>query len=241
MQKRASFQFPVLAMHADFQGQVPADKIVDLLVQAASLHAEVLDFGPEKMARQQRAWVLSRLALEWRQPIKASQLLQVDTWIATQSTLFSDRHFHIRDSHHNILAEGIIGWAVLNLNTRRPVRLSDIFDQDYTSEEANFEAKEPEKLPDLEKVDHQQEQKVRYSDLDINQHLNSMQYIRWALDSFDLSQFQEKQLKRLVVNFLAEAIYNDLITVNTTHFNGYASVELKKGQQSCARIRLDWA
>ena len=48
---------------------------------------------------------------------------------------------------------------------------------------------------------------VRYSDIDLNRHVNSVKYIEHMLDSFTLQQYDEKYIKRFEINYISEARY----------------------------------
>ena len=54
--------------------------------------------------------------------------------------------------------------------------------------------------------------RVRYSDLDINGHTNSIKYIEHILDLFPLEVFKEKALKRFEIAYVAESYYGDTLS-----------------------------
>jgi acyl-ACP thioesterase len=43
-----------------------------------------------------------------------------------------------------------------------------------------------------------------YSDLDMNRHVNNVQYVVWAMDIVDLAVTEERQLRELEINFNTE-------------------------------------
>ena len=46
---------------------------------------------------------------------------------------------------------------------------------------------------------------VRYSDIDINGHLNSVKYVEHFVDLFDMEQFRTGDIRRFEINYVSEA------------------------------------
>ncbi|MBN2256145.1 MAG: hypothetical protein JW736_10585, partial [Deltaproteobacteria bacterium] len=55
--------------------------------------------------------------------------------------------------------------------------------------------------------------RVSYRDLDMNEHVNNVRYIEWIIDSFPLEFLRNHTLKELEINYLAEALYADEISL----------------------------
>ncbi len=53
--------------------------------------------------------------------------------------------------------------------------------------------------------------KIRYSDIDLNQHANNAKYIELMLDCFEKEFHKEHTVKSLVVSFNAESKFGDEI------------------------------
>jgi medium-chain acyl-[acyl-carrier-protein] hydrolase len=48
--------------------------------------------------------------------------------------------------------------------------------------------------------------KVKYSDIDINGHVNSIRYIQWISDCFSLDCYRKCQVKRFEINYMTEML-----------------------------------
>jgi acyl-ACP thioesterase len=53
---------------------------------------------------------------------------------------------------------------------------------------------------------------AKYSDLDINGHVNSIKYIEHILDIFPLDTYKKKALKRFEIAYVAESYYGDTLS-----------------------------
>ena len=56
------------------------------------------------------------------------------------------------------------------------------------------------------------EYQTKYSDIDINGHVNSIKYIEHILDLFPLDMFREKTVRRFEMAYVAESYYGDRLT-----------------------------
>jgi acyl-ACP thioesterase len=50
---------------------------------------------------------------------------------------------------------------------------------------------------------------VKYSEIDVNGHVNSLNYVQWLSDCFSLDFYQEHYIRRFEINFLKEITYGD--------------------------------
>lgn len=48
--------------------------------------------------------------------------------------------------------------------------------------------------------------RIRYSDIDFNQHTNSMKYVQWMVDMLPLEKLTSQRLRRLDINFLLKPV-----------------------------------
>ena len=53
---------------------------------------------------------------------------------------------------------------------------------------------------------------VTCSDLDVNEHVNNVQYVEYIMDTFPFDFLRGHRLNIFEVNYLSEALYNDEIT-----------------------------
>ena len=114
-----------------------------------------------------------------------------------------------------LIARSTTNWVMLNTETRRPVKVDNEVSHLSTVDRSVFEneMKIHVDLPEAEydkKLFH-----VRYSDLDINGHVNNIKYIEWCLDTVP-SDFQKSHtVKNLSIEFMQETYADDEVKVRT--------------------------
>jgi len=73
------------------------------------------------------------------------------------------------------------------------------------------------------------EYQTKYSDIDINGHVNSIKYIEHILDLFPMETFKDKQIKRFEMAYVAESYYGDtLLFYKEEKEDGSIDIEVRK-------------
>ena len=183
--------------------------------EAAWSHAERLGLGYTHLRKRNHAWVLSRMTVaaesypEWGQPVV------VRTWPRGSNGLLALRDFELADRAGRRLAGATSGWIVLDLASRRPQRIEPILGSIRVFPERRAAGGDAEKLALAGEPSQSVCSAVKYSDLDLNDHVDNTTYVRWLLDSYPVDFHRAHQVRRLALNFLAEVGPNDSIVLGT--------------------------
>jgi acyl-ACP thioesterase len=87
------------------------------------------------------------------------------------------------------------------------------------------------KIPQLSKIDLQKEFEVRYNDVDVNGHINSIKYLEHVLDLFDLDFYRSHQLKRVEIAYVAESHQGDKLNIYLQENNNEYSIRITKSNE----------
>jgi len=86
---------------------------------------------------------------------------------------------------------------------------------------------------------------VRYSDLDINQHVNNVKFVEWVVEGVPAATLNASAPSELEINFLAEAFHEDQILAtcspqapDNTLF--HHSLTRRQDGRELARARTKW-
>ena len=126
---------------------------------------------------------------------------------------FTNRCFELIDSEGVSVAYARSIWAAIDLQTRRPVLL-DAEDLSVYIADRSCPIEKPVKIAAIEVDTKGVPYQVKYSDLDINGHFNSIKYMEHFLDMFTLDLFREKEVKRFEIAYLAEGKYEMPLTLH---------------------------
>lgn len=206
-----SESFRVRAYEVDATGKASVPAVANWLQEVAGNHATALGWAVDALQAQGRTWVLARLHLrlgrlpEWRED------LRVSTWPAGVHRLFALREFRIDEQSGREIGVATTGWLLLDLATRRPVRLPDDLEAIARRTPERVLADPFDRLPEAKSPESEETVGVRFSDLDMNRHANNVSVIAWMLEALPKAVMFNASLAELEIEFRAEALHHDRI------------------------------
>lgn len=211
--KLGTYRFVAEPFHVDFTGHLTMGVLGNHLLNCAGFHATDRGFGIATLNEENYTWVLSRLAIELDEMPYQYEDFSIQTWVENVYRLFTDRNFAILDKDGKKIGYARSVWAMINLNTRKPADLLALHGGsivDYIADEPC-----PIDKPSRIKVTTQEVATTltaKYSDIDINGHVNSIRYIEHILDLFPIELYQSKQIRRFEMAYVAESYYGDVLS-----------------------------
>lgn len=213
--KTGKYQFVTEEYLSDFRGRVTLPMMGSYMLHAASNHAATRGFGFNDMTEKHTAWVLSRLAIEVKQYPAMTEPITLYTWIDEVGRLFTSRCFELVNQEGLSLCYGRSIWAAIDMETRRPTLL-DVENLSRYIVDRPCPIDRPGKIPAIEGSSEGEPYRIKYSDLDINGHLNSIKYIEHLLDLFDLEMFEQQEVARFEIAYLSEGRYGMPLKLHKT-------------------------
>jgi len=211
MEQAFEKSFTVRYHELDFNGSLKPLALLHCLQDAAGLHAAQLGVAVKDLHLQGLTWVLSRLHLKAESYQRAEESITIRTWPSTRQGLFTCREFEVVDKSGNITARATTSWAAVKLINRRPVKLDQYLPLYPMLPERAIET-DFDSLPDFPKTNPCSEIlfRVLRTDLDINQHVNNVIYMSWALETVP-DNVAAGTLIELEASFRAEALYGEYV------------------------------
>lgn len=240
-EKIGTYRFVAEPFHVDFTGHLTLGVLGNQMLNAAGFHAADRGFGMKRLNSENYTWVLSRLAIELYDLPVQYEPFSIQTWVESVYRLFTDRNFAVLDKDGQTIAHGKSVWAMINAGTRKPADLSAIHGSNITDylcdkpcpidkpSRIKVESTEPVAVVD-----------VKYSDIDINGHVNSIRYIEHVLDLFPVSLYREKSVRRFEIAYVAETFDGDSLHFFVDRDGADCfNVEIRKnGTEVVARSRM---
>lgn len=241
MNKIGKYEFIIESYLTDFQGKITLSSVVNLLLQAATRHAQERGFGYNYVRSLGRAWVLSRLAVEMYQYPKIENKFFINTWISAVNNFFTERYFSFENENGEIIGYAKSIWASINIETRRPENVMEMYGiADFIVENEN-PIEKPQKIAQLKDGQVFGKFTVRYSDIDINNHLNSVKYIEHFVDIFDIQQFNSLEISRMEIHFAAETVFGQrLFLLKKEEVPNDFILEMRDDKKLISAARIVW-
>lgn len=243
MEKIGTFHFLTESYLLDFRGRLTLPMIGNYLLHCAAEHAGQKGFGFDDMSERRCAWVLSRMAIEMTRYPGMSEQVAVSTWVEEAGRWFTSRCFALTGPAGEPIGYARSIWAAIDLETRKPTDLGALGSlQAYVAAGEPCPIDKPGKIVPAETGTPAESYRVRYSDLDVNGHFNSIKYIEHILNLFDLDLFREKEIRRFEINYIAEGRYGMELSLHKKELapGRYAAAVCDPEGKAVCRAAVAW-
>ena len=238
-------EYLVSFYEVDAKNRVFLPSLWKYLQETAWNHANRIGIGYSDLARNDHFWVLSRLSIEMNEYPGWGDKIRVKTWLLESSRLFALRDFSIVKEDGRIIGGAKSAWVVLGLKNRKPQRIEPFLEGLNLLPNQHGAESKLDKLPAPGAPGEEMFFTVRYSDLDMHQHVNNARYIEWILDSYPFEINQTHQIVAFEINFLAESNCGDELSIRSNRQEDsiptffHTIIRKEDGRELC-RARVRW-
>ncbi len=183
--------------------------------------AQAVAFGLSRneLLEKGMCWVLYRQRIVMRKLPGYGETMRVTTWPAALQGPVFPRYFVLEDETGEQIGEAVTAWILMDVATRRPLRPTAIPGVLPVSD-----AREnPLPLPGMLRIESAQEAEkraVKYSDVDVNGHMNNTRYIDWTADVLPFDMLLKDGLHDIQVNYISEALPGEALMLLTAEADG---------------------
>lgn len=203
----------IQAHDADFTNRLRLDSLFTYLQDTAAAHADKLDLGYTSLIKHNFAWVLSWTKVEIASLPGFGEEIRIKTWPKLKYKLYSLRDFLVYNHKEEIIIKATSAWLPINLTSKRIIDTSSLPAPINYQEKVSAMDGLPEKISEMKEKEFLYTRQMRYTDIDLNQHVNNIKYIEMISDCFTKEKHEKFMIKSIRVNFVSESRYDDSIEV----------------------------
>lgn len=200
----------------DMFNQCRPSAVLGLLQEAATQAALALGAsGPEVLEKYNCLWMVARSWVQLDAPLRWNDEITVKTWHRGGLGASTYRDFDIfRDGR--TVGQGVTTWVLVDADTHKLFRLKNLVEfQGTDGGELNKDIK-LHRVVMPETFDAAAPRAMRYSDTDINGHINNIHYADFACDALHLERLgQGKFVREFQIGYVGECRAGETIQVNT--------------------------
>ncbi|NCC09910.1 MAG: acyl-[acyl-carrier-protein] thioesterase [Bacteroidia bacterium] len=209
--KIGTYPFIVEDFHSDFTGKLSMHTLGNHLLNCSNLHSRERGLGIGVYNGQTYTWVISRLVVDFTEPIHKNEVFLLKTWISKVYNSFIDREYEVINNQGRTTGRAHSVWAMIDTEQRESINLTEVHGDtlinavyDYPNPMNTKQGRTKVKniVPCFDYT-------AMYSDLDINGHVNSIKYIEHAMNMLPIELFNTQELQRLEIAYAAESSYAD--------------------------------
>jgi acyl-ACP thioesterase len=241
-QSCGKYEYHVNSYFTDLKKQLSLPAVFYFLQESALKHAESYNFGWKTMSENRLFWALSRIKLQIDEYPSLEDSIFVETWSKEPDMIMAHRDFEIFSSDDKKLLSATSAWLMLSMDNRKPQRIAVMKEHFPIPCNRNAIDVRLEKLPQHKIMsDDYPVNRVPYSAIDMNGHVNNTLYIQWVIDAFPVDYILNHDVCEIEVNYLHEAIADQqyyVVIEELLHDEYLCSVVKYPEAKDLSRMRL---
>lgn len=181
--------------------------ILKFMQETGMLH--MLNCRPsyEDLLNENKALILSSVRVNLYSQIYAYDEITVRTWATGSRGFTTTRSFEIY-KNEELVAEANSIWALVSVTDKKLIKISEVDFSNFEPEEAlELDAPAKVRIPNELKLNLVGEYSVRYSDIDLNGHVNNTNYPDMFFNC--LPKPESKMIKSFAISYVNEAKMGD--------------------------------
>ncbi|XP_014511983.2 palmitoyl-acyl carrier protein thioesterase, chloroplastic [Vigna radiata var. radiata] len=169
------------------------------------------------MVRNDLIWVVSRMQVLIDYYPIWGEVVEIDTWVGASGKNGMRRDWLIRSqATGHIFARATSTWVMMNRKTRRLSKMPEEVRAEVAPwfiEKQAIKEDAQEKIVKLDKEAKymNSDLKPKRSDLDMNQHVNNVKYVRWMLETIPDQILEGHQLSSITLEYRRECGSSDIV------------------------------
>lgn len=238
---KLALQLELWPFHLDLRKRYPLSQLVSRMIHVAGEHATHFGYGIDHLMAHGASWVLSRMSIRFTHPIGVEPLT-ITTGVTGWSGISTDRIITLQQ-RGELVATAFTKWIAIDVEKRLPLPIDTILnDHAIKATFPDLDLPEiPRRLIERSITDSLQTvycHKVRYSDLDINRHVNSSVWIALAMDALPLEHIVDEEMAEAHIRFVKEARLGDELTVKHYAEGAFDYVQIDQAEAVCFQLMI---
>ena len=158
--------------------------ILACLEDIACMHSELAGYGLYNRENTKKTWILLYWKVEVIKRPLYNEVINVETWSRGMDKYYAYRDFKITDKDNNLIIKGTSKWIFVDIDKRKPVRISDEVGEAYFPENISvFDDDTAYKLIPPNNYFSSTNYKITKNMIDINNHLHNIYYMDIAKEA----------------------------------------------------------
>ena len=200
----------------DGRGYCKASALLGHLQEAATQAAEEGGFTRQALLERYNGfWMLTRMWFHLDRPLKWEEEVTIRTWHrgGRRATLYRDYDLYVDGQR---VGEGVSAWVLADLNTRKLLRLDQVKEMEDTDGGDCAKTRTLSKLRRPPELTEAELRPMRYSDTDINGHVNNTRYADFICDAMEMDRLAgDAFVEEMQIGYLAECRPGEVLSLCT--------------------------
>ncbi|MGN1124787.1 MAG: acyl-[acyl-carrier-protein] thioesterase [Candidatus Gastranaerophilaceae bacterium] len=225
----------------DYKKALKPSALFNFLQDVATNAADKAYFGYNEVSSRHLAWYLLKYHMEFsKYPVDVKNLF-IKTEARGYNKLFAHRDFEIYNENKELLGRVLSYWSLVDVENKSMIAPQTVFSE-FSKVEKREDDMSFNKVKEPEAVDYSEVFKIRYDDIDVNQHVNNANYIVWAFEALPKEFRDSHRIKTLDMIYKKEIQYGNSI-VSEAQLSGDTAkivVKNKETQDELCAVNIEF-
>lgn len=196
-------KFEIDATHSDCFGRLKPSSICYFVQEVAGQHCLELALDWDTLAQRRMFWAIIRHRVQITRLPSKGETITVQTWPMPTTRAYYPRSVVGYDAEGGELFRSISIWVLMDMDTRAMI-LPGKSGVDVPGLLLGSELAPPKSLAPV-RLSAEATRKVRFTDVDINGHMNNCRYLDWVCDLLPSGFHHGHPIKEFTLCYMAEA------------------------------------
>ncbi|URL61695.1 acyl-ACP thioesterase [uncultured bacterium] len=203
----------IMYYETDMTSRLSLGMLLNLAVLVSEDQIDHLHVGTQLLQGDHIGWVVIQYSIHVNRLPKNNEVVTLSTQSKYYNQFLAEREFLIKDASGKVCAKIDSNWILLNLRTRKLILIKPDLIKPYGAQLVPV-------LPHLRRpypIKNQHDTvsriyRVRYSDIDINHHVNNAKYLNWMCDVLKPDFLVQHVPQDINIKFSHEVKYGTNVT-----------------------------
>lgn len=214
MLAKNEFEMPhtITYYECDPTEKLSIDMLINLIMSVSEEQSRSLAVDTKVVAKIGGGWVITNYELQLTDLPAEGDHVILGTRTTAYNKYFAFREFWLKNETGDELVHINGMFVFMDFATRKMAAIPNAIIEPFSSKQVKKIPRidRPQKL-DTEAIDTKQDYRVRYFDIDSNQHVNNAHYFSWMLDALPADFLKHHQLTKMTIKFEREVRYGQTI------------------------------
>lgn len=208
-------KFTIESIDVDEFGTLKLSALFKYIQLVAGDAIQSAGIGQDALMQEGLLWVLTRIQIKVNKWPKWQDKIIFKTYPNDNIKFIYPRHFIIYDNNGEEIIRIVSTWSLINKYDRK-ISMYDLHSfKDFIVEKHDDELPLPSKLILKSEPTYSYSNTVRYTDCDINRHLNNTRYIDYILDVKKSSFYKDYFITDFQIQYEHELLEEDVVNLYT--------------------------
>jgi acyl-ACP thioesterase len=208
--------FVLRAPDADFCAAWRPSAIFTSMQELGESHSALWNVGYFALRKKGLAWVITRALVQIDRAPVIGEIIVARTWPGKPRHAIYPRYYLFQNPEGQVFARASTLWVLMDIEAREMVPGEKYGLPAFEFPELPPPIENPGAILKLSGEEQRMDQPVRFTDIDINRHVNNARYVDWMCDRYPYEWHEQHRLERLTVHFASETKPEEILETSLT-------------------------